>query len=94
MEQDLTGLHYTIYDWEEETEVRYLKTCDVGIMPLSDEPFNRGKCGFKLIQYMACGLPTISTPMEANVKINRDGNNLFATTPEEWLALFCNHADK
>ena len=55
-------------------------------MPLIDAPFERGKCGFKLIQYMACGIPTISTPLEANVKINRDNLNLFANTPSEWIS--------
>jgi glycosyltransferase involved in cell wall biosynthesis len=53
-------------------------------MPLEDNPFNRGKCGFKLVQYMACGLPTISTPLDANIKINRDNMNLFASTNDEW----------
>jgi glycosyltransferase involved in cell wall biosynthesis len=54
-------------------------------MPLDATPFNRGKCGFKLIQYMAMGKPTLSSPLDANVKINRDNNNLFATNKKEWL---------
>ena len=63
----------------------FLKEIDLGIMPLEDTPFNRGKCGFKLIQYMAMGKPTLSTPLEANVKINRNNNNLFAISKEEWV---------
>ena len=84
----LEGLNYQYIQWNETTEVDTIKTFDVGIMPLEDKFFNYGKCGFKLIQYMACGVPTISTPLPANVKINRDNNNLFATTNEEWLNAF------
>ncbi len=93
LEEHLFGLHYVIYDWDEDTEIALLKTCDAGIMPLTNEAFNYGKCGFKLIQYMACGLPTVSTPMEANVKINRNGGNLFAHTTDGWTACLKKIAD-
>lgn len=73
------------YNWSAQEELIFLKEIDLGIMPLEDTPFNRGKCGFKLIQYMAMGKPTLSTPLEANVKINRNNNNLFATSKEEWV---------
>ena len=73
------------YNWSAQEELIFLNEIDLGIMPLEDTPFNRGKCGFKLIQYMAMGKPTLSTPLEANVKINRNNNNLFATNNEEWL---------
>ena len=86
LEKDLKGLHYVNYPWQESTEVALLKTCSVGVMPLPNEPFAKGKCGFKLIQYMACGLSTVSTPMEANIKINHGGDNLFANTTFEWYS--------
>lgn len=86
LEKQLEGLHYINYNWQESTEIQLLKTCDVGIMPLPNEPFARGKCGFKLIQYMACGLPMVSTPMEANIKINHGNDNLFANTKFEWYS--------
>lgn len=86
LEKELQGLHYINYQWQQSTEIALLKTCHVGIMPLPDEPFARGKCGFKLIQYMACGLPTVATPMEANIKINRGNDNLFANTKFEWYS--------
>jgi glycosyltransferase involved in cell wall biosynthesis len=54
-------------------------------MPLYNTPSNQGKCGFKLIQYMAMGKPTLSSPLLANVKINRDNSNLFATNEDEWI---------
>ena len=82
----LEGVHYICHAWSEATEIPLLHSLDAGIMPMEDNDFNKGKCGFKLIQYMACGVPTVSTPMEANVKINRNGNNLHAATPGEWYA--------
>jgi glycosyltransferase involved in cell wall biosynthesis len=71
-------------DWSEENEFTFLNSLSLGLMPLGDTLFNQGKCGFKLIQYMACGIPTISTPLQANVKINRGNNNLFANDNNEW----------
>jgi glycosyltransferase involved in cell wall biosynthesis len=86
------GLHLDIdckvKQWNEDWEVEDIKQFDVGIMPLDDTLFNRGKCGFKLIQYMACGLSTISTPLEANIKIDQGNGNLFASTNCEWYDKF------
>lgn len=84
--QELQDMPIEVIQWSEGIEVEVLNTFSVGIMPLIDAPFERGKCGFKLIQYMACSIPTISTPLEANVKINRDNHNLFATTIDEWVS--------
>jgi glycosyltransferase involved in cell wall biosynthesis len=78
----------TFIPWQESTEIEELCKFTVGVMPLPDEPFERGKCGFKLIQYMACGIPTISTPLEANLKIDRGNGNLFAETQEDWYNNF------
>jgi len=78
------GLNTEIRHWSEESEIKDIASFDVGIMPLIDTPFNQGKCGFKLIQYMACAKPTISTPLPANLDINVNNQNLFATTIEEW----------
>lgn len=79
------GLNVEIREWDESSEIRNIKSFTVGIMPLVDTPFNRGKCGFKLIQYMACGIPTISTPLPANVEINRSRENLLPSSTKEWL---------
>ena len=84
----LEGIDYKFLTWSGQTEVSDIKLFDVGIMPLKNTLFNKGKCGFKLIQYMACGLPTISTPLETNIKINRSHKNLHAQTNEEWNAAF------
>jgi glycosyltransferase involved in cell wall biosynthesis len=85
LKSQLNFLNVEFYNWSEKDELVFLNNIDLGIMPLDDNPFNRGKCGFKLIQYMAMGKPTISSPLEANVKINRGNDNLFASSEEEWI---------
>jgi glycosyltransferase involved in cell wall biosynthesis len=82
------GINCKILSWSSETEVQDINSFDVGIMPLEDTLFNRGKCGFKLIQYMACGKATISSPLEANIKINRNHKNLHADSVAEWYTCF------
>lgn len=72
--------------WSAETEVSDVSSFDVGIMPLADTPFLRGKCGFKLIQYMACGIPVIASGVGANTAIVRHGvDGLLAGSQEDWL---------
>lgn len=71
--------------WSEAEEVELLNATDIGIMPLPDEPWTRGKCGYKLIQYMACGLPVVASPVGVNSEIVRDGDNgVLAGTEQEW----------
>lgn len=88
LENKFSELPFKNIKWETHTEVENIKRFSVGIMPLDDNLFNKGKCAFKLIQYMACGIPTISTPLEANVKVNGSNNNLFATSNEDWINCF------
>lgn len=83
-----SGLPVKFFKWSPEKEKAFLISLDAGIMPLLENPYNHGKCGFKLIQYMAMGKPTVASPMEANLKIDREGINFFASTPEEWLQRF------
>ncbi|GGY06681.1 hypothetical protein GCM10007160_37810 [Litchfieldella qijiaojingensis] len=63
------NLPVEILPWTEDTEVQAISGFDIGIMPLPDGPWERGKCGFKLVQYMACGKPVVASPVGVNVDI-------------------------
>lgn len=87
----LPGVPVEVMAWSEETETGHLHDCDVGIMPLLDSPWEQGKCGYKLIQYMACSLPVVASDVGVNRHIVTTGENGFlATTTEQWItALRC-----
>jgi glycosyltransferase involved in cell wall biosynthesis len=71
--------------WTEDSEVQQIRTFDIGVMPLPDEPWARGKCAYKLIQYMACGIPVVASPVGANRDVVRHGvNGLLAQGEREW----------
>lgn len=61
------------WPWSEETEVSSIQQFDIGIMPLNDSPWERGKCGYKLIQCMACGVAVVASPVGVNCKIVEPG---------------------
>jgi glycosyltransferase involved in cell wall biosynthesis len=83
----VAGTVFEAMPWSEQTEVVELQKLDIGIMPLPDEPWERGKCGYKLIQYMALGLPVVASPVGANRQIVQDGvNGFLASMPLEWKA--------
>lgn len=76
---------YERVTWREEDETEAISRFDVGIMPLPDAPWERGKCGYKLIQYMACGKPVVASPVGVNRQIVEHGiNGFLAQSPEEW----------
>lgn len=84
-EIDLPGVDVEFISWSEEQEVDLLRECDVGVMPLFDLPFERGKCGYKLIQYLACGLPVVASPVGVNVEIVKVGEvGFLAESALEW----------
>jgi glycosyltransferase involved in cell wall biosynthesis len=80
------GLPVTPHAWDLNTEVAHLRQFDIGLMPLPDDRFTRGKGGYKLLQYMALGLPVVASPVEINREIVDDGENGFwADTSDDWV---------
>ena len=74
-----------LVDWSEAREVAEVRSMDIGVMPLPDDIWARGKCGYKLIQYMACALPVVASPVGVNSDIVSPGGNGFLATGEaEW----------
>jgi glycosyltransferase involved in cell wall biosynthesis len=73
------------HSWSENSEGPLLAGIDVGVMPLVDNPYERGKCGYKLIQYMAAGRAVIGSPVGVNVDIVTPECGLLASTVEEWM---------
>lgn len=83
---DLPGVPVDFIPWREDREAELLAGIDVGIMPLPDQPWERGKCAYKLVQYMAAGRPVVASPVGANAEVVLDGETgLLATTTAEWL---------
>jgi glycosyltransferase involved in cell wall biosynthesis len=83
--EDFEDTPVETWPWSEGSEVEFVQQFDVGIMPLLDSPWERGKCGYKLIQYMACGVPVVASPVGVNLEIVDTGKNgLFAESVEEW----------
>ncbi len=72
--------------WRKDTELDDLRAIDIGMMPLPDDEWARGKCGLKGLQYMALGIPTLMSPVGVNTEIIRDGvDGYLPRTPEEWV---------
>jgi glycosyltransferase involved in cell wall biosynthesis len=81
----IPGVKVENIEWKIATEVAEIKRFSVGVMPLDATPWSEGKCGLKLIQYLAAGVPAVASPVGVNRKIIEESDAGFtATTPDEW----------
>lgn len=81
----IPGIEVAEVNWSEGTEIALINGFDVGVMPLPDDEWARGKCAFKLIQYMACAIPVIGSPVGANNDVVGHDCGFLASTVTEWL---------
>ncbi len=81
----LPGVPVEFHPWSAAGEAELLRRMDVGLMPLTDDPWSRGKCAFKLLQYGATGIPSVASPVGANLAVLEDGRTGFlAGTDSAW----------
>lgn len=82
---DWPGVNVERVAWSSASEARSLGTAHIGVMPLTDDEWARGKCAFKLLQYMAAALPCVASPIGANAEAVLDGITGFhARDDQEW----------
>lgn len=84
-EVQLGGVATEYRPWSEETEAEAISSFSVGVMPLPDEPFERGKCAYKLIQYMASGRPVIASPVGVNAQLIDRSVGFLANSTSDWI---------
>jgi glycosyltransferase involved in cell wall biosynthesis len=82
----IEGVDIEVIPWSENSEIENLQKIDVGVMPLDSSPWSKGKCGFKLIQYMASCKPVVASPTGVNSEIvEHETNGFLASTNEDWI---------
>jgi glycosyltransferase involved in cell wall biosynthesis len=83
---EMDGVEVQHVPWTLDSQESAIAGLDVGIMPLEDSPWSRGKCAYKLLQYMAAGLPTVASPVGMNAQVVTHGENgLLARSPTDWV---------
>jgi glycosyltransferase involved in cell wall biosynthesis len=90
------GVRLVHRPWSVESEREEIAACDVGVMPLPDDDWSRGKCALKLLQFMAAGRPVVASPVGVNLELIRDGENGWLAADEAaWeSALKAVHEDR
>lgn len=82
----LPGIDVEMLPWQAETEAFDLQGAWAGLMPVPDDPWGRGKCGCKALQYMGVGIPVVCSPVGMNAQLVQDGENGFlASSEDEWV---------
>lgn len=81
----MDGVDIEVLEWREDREAEWLLGSAIGIMPLHDREYERGKCSFKLVQYFSAGMPVVASPVGMNSEVVVEGvNGFLATTPDDW----------
>jgi glycosyltransferase involved in cell wall biosynthesis len=97
IEQKFNNIEIKVYPWDIKTEYELIRKCDIGIMPLNDSEWSKGKCGLKLLQYMSVGIPVIASNIGVNEDIVKEGKNGFlvnSNKTEQWAKTILNVVDK
>lgn len=83
---DLQNMAVEKHLWSLQNQAKHLMECDIGLAPLPDNNFTKGKCGFKILQYQSASLPTVASPVGVNAELIEHGNNgLLAKNKSEWI---------
>ncbi|HEX6730533.1 MAG TPA: glycosyltransferase family 4 protein [Pyrinomonadaceae bacterium] len=83
---EIDGIDVEAMSWQARTEIQDLRDIDIGIMPLPNDAWSKGKCGLKALQFMALGVPTVCSAVGVNTEIIQDGRNGFlAGSEDEWI---------
>jgi glycosyltransferase involved in cell wall biosynthesis len=83
---EIEGVDVEALQWKSDTELQDLSHIDIGVMPLPNDAWSKGKCGLKALQFMALGIPTICSPVGVNTDIIQDNQNgLLADSEDEWV---------